>query len=273
MPLTDNELQQRFCEALRTPENLPAGLLQTVRNDDGLAQQRFNIYRNNFVVLNGDALADMYPVIQQLIGEQAFRMLATRYVRECPPLERTLLLYGDRFAEFLTGIPELSALPYLPDVARLEYAWTDAYHAEDAVPLTPQQVAEIAPNEFGETYLKPHPSLHCIRSPYPLFRIWNSHQSSQPEEPIALSEGSSNVLVIRPDVEVKVREIGDGEAALLQSLIRGDQVETAVEIALEADPEFDLGRYLGQHLFDGTFTELQPTTQKYSENNDRGDNP
>ena len=254
LPLDD--LQRLFCAALRTPHTPPPELLGELM-DDGLALKRFNIYRNNFIVLNGDALADMYPVIRRLVGEQAFRLLATRYVREHPPAERTLLLYGKRFADFLAGIPELAGLPYLADVAQLEYAWTDAYHAEDAAPLTQHQVAAILPAAFGRVRLVPHPALRCIRSPYPLLRIWESNQPGAPEQQIALDEGSCNVLVRRPDVEVQVRRITDAEATLLQELQGGATLEDALAQTLQIDPVFDLAAYLGKHLFDGTFCHIR----------------
>ena len=116
-PVSLADLQRSFCAALRSSGRPPQLLLDQLL-DDGLALQRFNVYRNNFVVLNGDALADMYPVIKRLVGDSAFRLLASAYVRRHPPVQRTLLLYGDRFADFLAAIPELSEFPYLPDVAR-----------------------------------------------------------------------------------------------------------------------------------------------------------
>ena len=87
------DLQRRFCDALRSPAPPPEELLAELV-DDGHALARFSVYRNNFIVLNGDALAEMYPTVQRLIGTQAFRVLATEYVRRHPPRARTLLLYG-----------------------------------------------------------------------------------------------------------------------------------------------------------------------------------
>lgn len=262
MPRLDN-LQRCFCDALREPSAPSPTLLRLLRDDDGLALQRFNIYRNNFIVLNGDALAEMYPVIRQLVGNEGFRWLATRYVRLHPPSERTLLLYGEHFADFLDGIPELSPLPYLADVARLEYAWTDAYHAEDVRPLSPHQITTIAPDTFARMHLQPHPGLHCIRSDYPILRIWKSNQPEAPQPCISLDEGGVNVLVTRPGLEVQMRTIPDAEATLLLALKQGATMGMALEAALRNDPGFDLADYLGRHLFDGTFSGIGsgPATQ------------
>jgi hypothetical protein len=250
------ELQSSFCDALRTPEAADPELLNQLL-DDGLAQQRFLVYRNNFIVLNGDAVADMYPVVKRLVGDDAFRVLATAYVRKHPPLERTLLLYGERFPDFLASIPELSALPYLRDVARLEFAWTTAYHAMEAGALKPEQFSTLSNESFSSLKLSPHPSIQLLESPYPVYRIWTANQSDQPDELIALDEGPSRLVVIRPDQDVQVREVGLGEFHFIQALCDSDTIGNAYEHALSIDPEFDLQRFIQQHLLDGTFSSLR----------------
>ncbi len=246
------EFQQMFCDALRSQDPPPQALLDEIE-DEGLGVERFNVYRNNFIVLNGDALADMYPVIKCLVGDEAFRMLATAYVHAFPPMERALLLYGDSFADFLEGITELSGAPYLADVARIEYAWTAAYHAEDAPRLDEIQMASIPVDTLGDLHLRPHPSIHFISSQYPVYRIWSVNQQDSPDETISLDEGASHVVVIRPLQDVETREVGYGELRFLQSLVSNQTIGSAYGAALKADPAFDLNRFFAEHLFDGTF--------------------
>ena len=249
------ELQQSFCEALRSSAPPDQALLNELL-DDGIALQRFNIYRNNFIVLNGDALADMYPVIKRLVGDAAFRMLASAYVRSYPPGERTLLLYGKEFPGFLESIPELTEFPYLADVARLEYAWTDAYHAEDVPWLEAHQVSGLSGEAFEALHLRPHPSVHLLNSGYPIYRIWSVNQTGHSDELISLDEGASRLVVIRPSVKVEVREVGMGVFAFLESLGSGARVADAYDLAKQMDPEFDLESFFSRHLFDGTFCSL-----------------
>ena len=248
------DLQRRFCDALRSPETPPEGLLAELI-DDGHALARFDVYRNNFIVLNGDALAEMYPSVQRLIGAQAFRLLATAYVRRHPPRERALLLYGAEFAEFLREIPELAALPYLPDVARLEYAWTAAYHAADATPITQAEVTRAGTETLASARLKPHPSLRLIDSRYPLYRIWQNNQHES-DDLVSLDEGPSRVIVNRPGRQVEVREAGVGEFVLMRALHAGGSVQHALAQAIDTDPEFDLSDFFSRRLFDGTFVAI-----------------
>lgn len=250
------ELQRSFCDALRWPGNPPAALLGELL-DDGQALQRFNVYRNNFIVLNSEALADMYPVVQRLVGAPAFQQLARAYVREFPPLHRTLLLYGDRFADFLGALPELSGLPYLPDVARLEYAWTQSYHAADAAPLSRSELDRIEPEALSRLHLVPHPSLHCMQSEYPVLRIWQSNASPGDEETVSLDEGGCRLLLLRPQLDVEIRSAGPGDFSLLVNLQQGKSLAAAYEAAVQAAPDFDLTDYLSRHLLDGTFVAIR----------------
>jgi hypothetical protein len=248
------DLQRSFCDALLSPELPPQALLSEIV-DDRLAAQRFQVYRNNFIVLNGDAIADMYPVVKRLLGDEAFRLLATAYVRQYPPRERALLLYGDRFADFLTTIPELSGLPYLGDVARLEFAWTAAYHSADEQPLMAEHIARLPAEAITDMQLQPHNSLHLLASEYPIQRIWLVNQNPQHDELIALDEGACRLAVIRPRARVEVRELSKGEFELLSQLADGATVGQAFESAIAVEPEFDLQRFFARHLFDGTFTD------------------
>ncbi len=251
-----SDLQREFCDLLRTSDPPPRDLMDELL-DDGTARERFNVYRNNFIVLNGDALADMYPTIKRLVGDEAFRSLANLYVRRHPPATRTLLLYGDRFPRFLESIPELSQLPYLSDVARLEFGWTRAYHAPDAQMLDRDEVASISPETFARFGLEPHPSMHCIGSDYPLYRIWAANQEDGSEETISLDSGPSHIVIVRPGMEVETRDVSEGTFLFLQRLQAGDSIEDAFNLALQADSTFDLAVFFAHHLFDGTFCALR----------------
>jgi hypothetical protein len=248
------ELQTGFCDALISSEQPLTALLNEIE-DDHLALQRFLVYRNNFIVLNGDAIADMYPVVKRLVGDQAFRILATAYVRNYPPRDRTLLLYGESFADFLETIPDLSELPYLSDVARLEFAWTAAYHAADEQALLAEQIARLSAEAISGLQLQPHNSMQLLSSDYPIQRIWMVNQDDPQDDVISLDEGGCCLAVIRPQSSVEVRLLSKGEFELLSHLSDDATVGQAFEFAVGVEPEFDLQPFFARHLLDGTFTD------------------
>src|SRR5687768_16032631 len=101
----------------------------------GRAGERLQVYRNNVFISLRQALADVYPVVQRLVGEEFFNQLARRFVREHPSRSGNLHDFGREFAGFLATLPDLTELPYLPDVAALEWALHEVFHEAEARPF------------------------------------------------------------------------------------------------------------------------------------------
>ena len=99
------------------------------------AQRGVEVYRNNYRGNLHDTLAGAYPVMRQLVGEEFFRLLAKRFIEQHPSRSGNLHRYGGEMAEFLTHFENTQHLAYLPDMARLEWAYHRAYFADDASPF------------------------------------------------------------------------------------------------------------------------------------------
>ena len=92
----------------------------------------------------------------------------------------------------------------LPDVARLENAWVEAYHAEDAAAAAVGELAALNPDCLPGTRIAFHPAARLLRFATPAASIWASAQSS--DQPAALTEGlGEDALITRPDCDVRVR--------------------------------------------------------------------
>ena len=124
--------QTAFAQALLDPErDCPSGLTTWNGSDPVM---RFAVYRNNVMLSLIDALADTFPVTQELVGEEFFRVMAKHFVQAQPPRSRLLAFYGDSFADFVDSFAPAAPVPYLADVARLEMCRVRAYHAADVPP-------------------------------------------------------------------------------------------------------------------------------------------
>src|SRR5579871_6978782 len=91
----------------------------------------YNVYRNNVTVSLIDALAAVYPAVQRITGVEFFRAMARFHVRATPPTSPLLFEYGRDFPAFIEAYEYARGMPWLADVAKLERAWLDAYHAAD----------------------------------------------------------------------------------------------------------------------------------------------
>ena len=163
------ERQRNFGAALLDPtRRVPPGL---VGPDGEPSARRFSVYRNNVVAGLIETLTAAFPAVHRIVGADFFRAMAGAYAVAEPPLSPILLEYGAGFADFISGFEPASRLPYLPDVARIERAWTEAYHAPDASPLEAADLMAVDPDRFGAIRLSVHPSLRIVRSQLPALTI------------------------------------------------------------------------------------------------------
>ena len=113
------------------------------------ARMRYNVYRNNVTVSLIEALAAVFPATMRITGRDFFRAMARSHIRATPPTSPLLFEYGRAFPDFIEGYEFARQMPWLADVARIERAWLDAYHAADAEPLSPLALASIPRGAVG----------------------------------------------------------------------------------------------------------------------------
>jgi hypothetical protein len=232
-----SELEADFARAvLDAKADVPAPL---VREAPGVPARRFGVYRNNVYASLIDALASRFPVTARLVGDAFFRAMARAYVETAPPSSPVLLRYGMGFADFIASFPPAGPVPYLADVARLEWAWHAAYHAADAAPLPLEALAEAVGDAASAT-LTLHPSLHVVRSVYPVITIWHLAAREGEDEPARLPADGEDALVVRPKLDVEVRRLPAGGAAFVLALKSGACLEQAAEQAAQEVAGFDL---------------------------------
>ena len=219
--------------------------------------QHLQIYRNNIFASLTGALKAVYPVVERLVGDGFFRFSADGYIRCHPPHSGNLHDFGKYYADFLTGFAPAASLPYLPDVARLEWAWHEAFHAADAPSLDPRQFAEVATDRQAFLRFTLHPSARLLSSSYPLLRIWQANQDGAAEREINLTEGGVQLLVHRRDLHVQIETLSLGEHALLHALAQGATLETACEAALASAAAFDLTATLQRVVHGGVLASLR----------------
>lgn len=202
--------------------------------------RRFAVHRNNVVVSLVDALADTFPVVQQLVGEDFFRALATVFVRAHPPMSPLLHRYGAGLPAFIEGFAPARGLPCLADVARLEFARVQACHAADAPALSPAAAthALACGEQVGALRLVPHPAARWLASAHPVVSLWAAHHGEGRLEDIDLSRAEA-ALVVRPALEVLVLPCGAGTAAFLACAARGGGLAACAEAGAAADPGFE----------------------------------
>jgi hypothetical protein len=245
---THLDVQDEFADALLSAATpVPSSLKgASVRRAD----RRFAVYRNNVAVSLIEALGARFPVVKRLVGDEFFGAMAHAFVLREPPLSPLLIHYGETFPAFIEAFDAAKPLPYLADVARLEYARGHAYHAADAEPLPRAAFAALPAGRIGSARVTLHPSVGIIASRFPVLSIWEVNQDRAVRA--VPHWGPEAALVARPFLEVETRRLPPGTEMFLLALQKGATIGEAAERASAAASEFSasdgLAVLIGAHL-------------------------
>jgi hypothetical protein len=251
-------------DELSFPSEFSAALLDPQRETPTIvagsrqraAVKRYNVYRNNVTVSLIDALAAIFPATQRITGLEFFRAMARFYVREIPPISPLLFEYGRDFPSFIGRYEYAQAMPWLVDVARLERAWLDAYHAADADTLTPEVLAAVPSERLADTSFIAHPSTRIVRSNLATVTIFVENRTEGQVGPVDASE-PEDALITRPSLDVIVRRLPDGGAVFLTHLASGETLGEAAAAAFETTPLFDLSANIAGMIEAGVFASIR----------------
>lgn len=217
------------------------------------AGRRYDVYRNNIATSLGEALTTGFPAVVKLLGEENFKTLAAIYLRAEPPESPRMIYYGAGFGDFLDGFDPLRKYPYLGDVARLEYALRQSYHAGDAPPL-PAEALAIDPESLMAARIGLAPAVRLIRSRYPVVSIWAYNMVAGSPKPQGTPE---DALILRTEFDPEPHVLPPGGAEFIAALMASETLATAYEAALARAGEFDLSQVLALLLAGNALTELK----------------
>lgn len=253
------ELQRRVMDALLQPLGEPtAAATALLRPAPGLdAARRLRLHRNNLFESLTAALAAVYPVTRQLVGDEFFRVMARRFIPAFPSRSGNLHDFGAELPAFIGGFEPAAGLPYLPDLAALEWAIHAVYHEAPGPALELRSLAALDVRQQTALRLRLQPCARLLASSFPVLRLWQAHQDGAAIglEAIDWREGV-RMLVAQRALEVEFQVLGAGEFTWLQALHAGEPLAAACARALEVQPGFDLPAALVRHLTLGSFQAL-----------------
>ena len=235
--------------------------VQALQDDGGAAadpawvrQGGFAVYRNTGRLACRDALHANYPVVARLVGADWFNAAAEHYLRDHPPADSRLLLYGERFPDFLEPLARAHDLPYLVEVARLDRAWTEAHAAADASPWQADQLAALPPEALPTLVLRPHPAARWHWSAQvPAYTLWSRHRADDEPSWVDLIWQGEGTLLTRAWGVVRWEPLSRAGCAFLQACADGLPLPRALQTLDALETQVDRGALLGRLLQQGAF--------------------
>ena len=239
--------QSVFRAALLNPSApIPEGLTDGHNRPAG---RRYGVYRNNVTVSLREALVAGFPSIVSLIGRENFDHVARAYLRQSPPVSPLMMHYGADFPAFLATVEQLAPLPYLSDVARIDVAMRQSYHAADSTGIDPAALQTLDEDTLLNTRFGFAPSMILLRSTRAIGSIWH-YTLRGGEKPTGNPE---DVLILRAEFDPEPFILGPGAGDVVEALQGGMPFGPAIEIG---GPDFDLGALLGLLLSHSAITNL-----------------
>jgi hypothetical protein len=194
-------------------------------------------------------------VLRRLVGEECFSGLARAYGLAHPSDSPDLNRFGASLADFLEEHAPLAGVPYLPDMARLEWLLHRACYAPDAAPLDAARLQALAPQDFEAARFALHPACALFASPWAVAALWLAHQD-EAAFPVSL-DTPSHALVTRPAHAVQLHVLDAAGAAALGALAQGRTMGEALDRAFEHDPQFDIAGQLALWVDSGALLAAQ----------------
>lgn len=229
---------QHNAQALQTAATL-------VRNQGELtAEQRLSIYRGSVHGILTQALEATYPVCRALVGENFFSKMCTVFIDQSPPTSPYFHEYGETLADFLQSFPPTQSLPYLVDMAHLEWARHSAWQQQNQTASDFTQLATLSADEQLACQFQLPQSAQLLSSPYAIHDLWQAHQPHQSCQSTRHNENNSvavdfsqltidkpcDCLVWRSARSIQQQALNTAQTQFLQAV---QQQKTLAELAAQ----------------------------------------
>ena len=253
---------------------LPAGgLAALIAGDDRISPvERLEIYANGFFYRLLEVLKEDYPATLAIAGADNFHNLVTGYLLAYPPTAPSLYYAGANFADYLAAHPLSARWPYLADLARLERASLESFHAADAPALDARALRAIAPARWPALPLRTHPATRLVESRWRVDELARAVTATAPAPttiatpPPAPAAAGVAIVISRRDRHVAYRAADPGEDAALRLLLAAPPPPALAAICAaiaagagvsDADLPALINRLLARWLADGLLLAIE----------------
>jgi len=204
------------------------------------------------------AVRGAFPTVAALLGDTPFLALAGSFSQATPAGHWDLNAYGSELPDWIAAQQPDADGAALADVARVDWAMHRAGYADDRPPLDRPALARAAATQARNLVLRAHPATGLLRSRHPLVSLWRSAR----DPTLAVPAGQAQSALVgrqghdHGDGRVWMRRVQAGEASFVAAVLAGRGLGEAVDAAVAAEPDFDVGGVMARHLADQVWSDF-----------------
>ena len=209
---------------------IPAELLGQIQGSNTLpAADGLMIYNNAYRARLLSVMREDFPALHRWLGDESFEQLALAYISAWPPRHFSLRWLGEKLPEFVSGyIAEPQRSPML-ELATLEWAFTLAFDAPDAVPLSLDVMGSFSADDWVYLRVCLIPSVRWLQLQHNTLGMWVAAKAEADIPAVVTLSAPLDCLVWRHELVCQYRTLGPDEASALRLLSDGGSFASMCE--------------------------------------------
>jgi hypothetical protein len=248
-PLTEDERMRDYTLDGRSTKALAEEIVKP--NDRLTSVERLEIYNRVYWFRLLSSLADDFPGLRAVIGQEQFDKVLLAYLTELPSQSYTLRDLGSRLETWLRAHPEFIAgnERMALDMVRLEWADIEAFDAAENPVVSQNELASLGEDPVFHL----QPNLQLLDLAYPVDElllkvretedpetdissnvVMMDHSDSAPRKQLPLPKGKKVFLAVhRQQNIVYFKRLKPEGFALLRALQQGQTLSQAIETSVD----------------------------------------
>ncbi len=195
---------------------------------------RLGIYTSGYTARLREALLEAFPAVAKILGDGSLAAMVERYRPQVPHGWCNLNSVGRALPKFLLSDRLAEELPFLPDLARLEWSVVECFHARVGEPFDLAAVASWELDDWAGARIAFQPGVSLVSSPWPIHDLRAARDRERSEIDVDLVGRPQSVWLYRQGFEVVTALLDEAEAGIAQGLLE-DRTLGDVMGRVEAD--------------------------------------
>lgn len=229
------------------------------------SERRLAVYAHAYRARLVEALATDYAVINELLGDGAFRDLCHRYLEAWPSTHYSLRWFGRRLPAYLRAVgPD-----HLAELAAFEWQLAAAFDARNAPLAGPESAGKLAAADWPAVRVVMHPSVRALELAWNTLDMWRSVKEGEPAPTPHQLAQPGHCLIWRDGLLTRYRSLSLQENAALAAALSGASFAEICEVLDASGMPADIlplrvAGFLKSWLSQGLVSELKIRDRSYS---------
>jgi hypothetical protein len=237
--------QVDFAQAIITGEE-PATLLKEIipagTLPDGSAA--LAVHRDGYYFRLTEALGETFEGCWYLLGDDDFFTLCRDYIEKNPSGSYNLSNYGEEFPLFISQHHFASEHPYLLDVARLDWAFMEIFHAPTHQPISLNILQQLSVEQLESSKVIFGSAVNLLTLDYSVLPLWKSRTlellDDTDKDTLEPNQIINHLLLYKMEEQIYINQITSAQFNTLSLLMVGRMPGEVALLAEECSDQYDL---------------------------------